>query len=479
MKSANNSNRRLRAQASTPWLLTLLSLSSLLAAITVDMVNPVLAWIGDSFHSSKTEASWVVSGIAIVLAIGVPLYGRLSDLVNLRKLFAFAASVLALGSLLCALAPNLPLLVFGRMVQGAGMSAIPVLSVIAISNELAEGRRIAALGIVAGSIGVGTAFGPVMGGVIGQAWGWPALFWITFVLSLLIAAGSLAALPDRKPNPEHPHGRRSFDWIGGALLGLTVGLSLFGVTQAETAGLGAFSSVGCLTGALVAALLFIWRIRTAAQPFVPPILFRNRTYVRAVVIAFFAMFAYFALIVYVPVMLVEVNGLAPGEAGLALLPGGAAVALLAPWVGRVSDRTGTAPLILTGLIVMGLSALWLFAFGTGASPMRVAFGVTGAGIAFSFINSPLSHAAVGALRQEQVGAGMGIFQGALYLGAGSGAGIVGALLHALQHAADSLNPLYHGDAAAYADAFLATACSVLIALIAAACGLRDRGSSRG
>ncbi|SPW41129.1 MFS family major facilitator transporter, tetracycline:cation symporter TetL [Enterococcus faecium] len=78
--------------------------------------------------------SWIVSGIALVLAIGVPIYGRISDFFELRKLYIFAIMILASGSLLCAIAPNLPLLVLGRMVQGAGMSAIPVLSVIAISK---------------------------------------------------------------------------------------------------------------------------------------------------------------------------------------------------------------------------------------------------------------------------------------------------------------------------------------------------------
>lgn len=73
------------------------------------------------------------------------------------------------------------------------------------------------------------------------------------------------------------------------------------------------------------------------------------------VVAFLSAFAYFAVLVYVPLLNLEVNQLTPGEAGLTLLPGGAAVALLSPWVGRISDRVGTKSLIVTGLIVMGIS----------------------------------------------------------------------------------------------------------------------------
>ncbi|WP_289139274.1 MFS transporter [uncultured Brevibacillus sp.] len=456
----NDQNR-----ASTKLLMMVLVLSSLLAAITVDMVNPVLSMISESLNTSKAQVSWVVSGVALILAIGVPLYGRMSDFFELRKLFTFATSILTLGSLICALAPSLPILVFGRMVQGAGMSAIPVLSIVAISKVFAEGKRGSAFGVVAGCIGIGTAFGPIFGGVVGQIWGWHFLFWITFILSILIVIGSIYALPPI--NPTEGKDERRFDLVGGALLALTAGLLLFGVTQGESAGFASSSSLGSLLVALVSLISFIWRIRTASKPFVPPVLFKNRFYVNSVLVAFFSMFAYFAVLVFVPLLIVEINGLTPGKAGLTLLPGGAAVALLSPWVGRISDRVGTKSLMITGLIIMGVSTLYLSSFASGASPILVSIGVMGAGIAFAFINSPANNAAVGALQKEQVGAGMGLFQGALFLGAGTGAGIIGAFLHARRDATESLNPLYTLDAIGYSDAFLATTLAVIIALFAA------------
>lgn len=475
MKKDSKSKEMIQSEkrGSTRLLMMVLSLSVLVGAITSDLVNPVLPLISKDLEASKSQVSWIVSGIALVLAIGVPIYGRISDFFELRKLYIFAIMILASGSLLCAIAPNLPLLVLGRMVQGAGMSAIPVLSIIAISKAFPQGKRGGALGIIAGSIGVGTAAGPIFGGVVGQYLGWNALFWFTFLLAIMIVIGAYYALPTIKP-AESVGSNKNFDFIGGLFLGLTVGLLLFGITQGETSGFSSFSSLTSLIGSVVALVGFIWRIVTAENPFVPPVLFNNKDYVNTVIIAFFSMFAYVAVLVFVPLLVVEVNGLSSGQAGMILLPGSVAVAILSPFVGRLSDRFGDKRLIITGMTLMGLSTLFLSTYASGASPLLVSVGVLGVGIAFAFTNSPANNAAVSALDADKVGVGMGIFQGALYLGAGTGAGMIGALLSARRDATEPINPLYKLDAISYSDAFLAATGAILIALIAGL-GLKKRG----
>lgn len=475
MKKDSKSKEMIQSEkrGSTRLLMMVLSLSVLVGSITADSVNPVLPLISKALEASKSQVSWIVSGIALVLAIGVPIYGRISDFFELRKLYIFAIMILASGSLLCAIAPNLPLLVLGRMVQGAGMSAIPVLSVIAISKVFPQGKRGGALGIIAGSIGVGTAAGPIFGGVVGQYLGWNALFWFTFLLAIMIVIGAYYALPTIKP-AESVGSNKNFDFIGGLFLGLTVGLLLFGITQGETSGFSSFSSLTSLIGSVVALVGFIWRIVTAENPFVPPVLFNNKDYVNTVIIAFFSMFAYYAVLVFVPLLVIEVNGLSSGQAGMILLPGSVAVAILSPFVGRLSDRFGDKRLIITGMTLMGLSTLFLSTYASGASPLLVSVGVLGVGIAFAFTNSPANNAAVSALDADKVGVGMGIFQGALYLGAGTGAGMIGALLSARRDATEPINPLYRLDAISYSDAFLAATGAILIALIAGL-GLKKRG----
>ncbi|MEE2048259.1 MFS transporter, partial [Nocardiopsis tropica] len=145
----------------------------LLMVVASDMVGLVLPLMGEQFAASEAQLAWVVTGFLLVFSVGIPVYGRVSDRVGLRSLFRGALLVYAAGSLVCALAPTLPLLVLGRLVMGAGAAAVPVLSVIAVTRVLPPGRRGTGIGFVSAAGGAGAALGPSIGGGIGELLGWP------------------------------------------------------------------------------------------------------------------------------------------------------------------------------------------------------------------------------------------------------------------------------------------------------------------
>jgi MFS family permease len=140
---------------------------------------------------------------------------------------------------------------------------------------------------------------------------------------------------------------------------------------------------------------------------VSPNLFGNRTYVAALVVGFFSELVNVAALVFVPLLVVEVNGLSPGAAGLVLTPGAVALAVLSPLSGRLSDRIGVRIPIVAGLALMGLSALFISAYGAGASPSLVSAGMLGIGAGFAFAYPPTTNAAAGALPDGDGGAGLG------------------------------------------------------------------------
>lgn len=433
------------------------------------MVNVVVPAIGEDLGASEAQVGWVVTSHLLVFAVGVPLYGRISDFVSLRRLFTAGLLVFAAGSLVCALAPSLPLLVFGRVVQAIGDAAIPALAGVAVAKVLPPGRRGAALGLIVSSVGVGAAAGPIIGGFVEQFLGWHFLFYGVLAMALLLIPGSLRLLPDTSEE------WRSFDLLGGVLLGLASGLFLFGITQGQGEGFGSPSSWGSFLGAALAATLFARRIGSVPEPFVSPKLFRNRVYAAAVLVGFFSMLANIAATVLVPLLVIEVNGLSPAGAGLVLTPGAIAVAVLSPRAGRLSDRVGARAPVLAGLAVMGLSLFFVSAFGAGASPVLASLGMLGVGAGFALSNPATTNAAAGALPGEDVGVGLGIYQGLFFLGGATGPALVGAFLAARRDAGSgALNPLYALDVAHFSDAFLALAGFVALAA-AAALGLRSHG----
>jgi DHA2 family metal-tetracycline-proton antiporter-like MFS transporter/DHA2 family florfenicol/chloramphenicol resistance protein-like MFS transporter len=191
------------------------------------------------------------------------------------------------------------------------------------------------------------------------------------------------------------------------------------------------------------------------------------------------MLANLTALVLTPLLLIGENGLPAGAAGLALTPGAIALALLSPPSGRLSDRIGARTPIVAGLSVMALSAFFISTLAAGASAVMVSVGILGLMTGMAFVQSPLTNAAAGSLPEEEVGGGMGIFQGLLFLGGGTGPALIGAFLAAREEAdSGAINPLYALNATPFSDAFLAIALVQAFALMAAFT-LRDgtRGAS--
>lgn len=441
--------------------LAVVALAVFTTVLTATMINVLIPLMRAEFGASAAQIGWVITGYALAYAIGVPLYGRISDFFGVRHVFSVGLLGFALGGLICALAPSLTVLVLGRIVQGIGGAAVPALALVAVAKVLPKGERGGAMGLVASSVGIGAAVGPVVGGAVGQLLGWRALFVGSLVLMLLLIPFARCVLPNGGSVDE-----RRFDLAGGVLLGLGAGLFLFGITQGQGAGFASASSWGSFLGAALALASFVWRINGVSHPFVSPELFKNLPYVAAVVVGFFTMLANLSALVFVPLLVVEVNDLSPGAAGLVLTPAAVALAILSPLTGRLSDRVGVRPPIVAGLVIMGFSTLFISTF-AGGSPVMIAVGLVGVSMGFAFVQSPANNAAANALPDSEVGGGMGIFAGAFFLGAGTGPALIGAFLAAREEAGFSaINPLYTLDAAPFSDAFLAMIPALIVALIA-------------
>ncbi|MQA15210.1 MAG: MFS transporter [Pseudonocardiaceae bacterium] len=440
------------------------------------MVTVLLAPVREEFTASVAEVGWVVTGFSLAFAVCTAFFGRVSDVAGIRGVFSAGLVVFVAGSLVAALAGTLPVLVAARVMQGVGAAAIPALAAVTVARVLPVGRRGLAFGMLTSGVGVGQALGPVLGGVAAELADWRTPFVGTAVLTLPLLVGALRTLPG--PAADRTGRWRDLDALGGVLLGSAAALLLVGVTQVQAVGLGGPSAWGSVLAAALLAVAFAARIRAAVHPFAAPSLFTNSGFMSAAAVGFLTLFGFLATIVLVPQLTSAVNGLSSGQVGLVLTPSALAVATLSAAAGRMSDRIGPRMLALSGIASLAGAALLLSTV-AGGPVWVVATGLFGTGVGLALVISPATNAAANALPLSQSGVGLGLYQGAIFLGAGSGAAVVSAVVTARDGAAGAWNPLHAGPAVNFSDGFLVVVGVLLVALLLATRlpGRPSRGAS--
>ncbi|MDD7941146.1 MFS transporter [Actinomycetospora lutea] len=443
-------------------LLGVLLVAVAVAVLANSMVLVLVPEIGRDYTASPGGLAWVVTAFSLSFAVATPLYGRIADVFGVRRVFAAGIAIFLVGSVVAGLAPTIGVHLVGRVLQGLGSAAVPALGSVAVARSLPPGRRGFGFGIVGTGVGAGQALGPPLAGFVAElaGWRWPFLGAALLVAPLLVIAPRV--LPDGRQSADPSW--RQIDLVGGVLLGGAVGLGLFALTRAQQVGL-APSSWGAGLAALALAGGFAVRIRRTRRPFVPPSLLVPGPFLTAVAVGFLAMFCYLGTILLVPLLVATVNGLGVGHVGLVLLPGAVAVAALSSPAGRLSDRLGPRRLVGIGLTLL-LAAVATLSTAAGGSALLLS-GVTFAvGLALASITSPLINAVAAAVPSEHAGVGLGIYQGAFFLGGGTGAAVLGTVLAArTASGAGSWNPLHDGAGAPFSDALLVIAV-VLVAAIA-------------
>lgn len=157
--SAEGGTIRHGESASTRLFLTVVALSVFVTVLTAMMLNVTIPLMREEFGASAASVGWVITGYLLAYAVGGPLYGRVSDFFGVRRVFALGLLGFAAGGLVCPLAPSLPVLVLERVLQGIRGAAVPALTTVSVAKVLPPGDRGGALGLVASSVGVGSAVG--------------------------------------------------------------------------------------------------------------------------------------------------------------------------------------------------------------------------------------------------------------------------------------------------------------------------------
>src|ERR1700754_3189608 len=303
-------------QAETRTILISLMLTMFLAALDQTIVATALPTIGREFHD-VTSLSWVITAYLLASTAVAPVFGTLSDIYGRRAMVIAALSLFIAGSVLCALAPSLPVLILGRGLQGLGGGGImPVVQTV-ISDVVSPRERGQYQAYFSGVWVAGGILGPVLGGLFAEHLHWSMIFWIN--LPLGIAALALL-LPKMGKIPVF-HRPRKVDWLGGILLMASAVVIMLVLTWGGNRYPWLSPTIMSMVGSAIAlALLFVWYAGRADEPFLPLPLLGGTVAPYAITAGGCALGAIMGLTVHLPLYYEVVYHLNPSEAGLALIP---------------------------------------------------------------------------------------------------------------------------------------------------------------
>jgi EmrB/QacA subfamily drug resistance transporter len=385
-------------------LLIGLMVAMFLAALDQTIVAIALPTIGRQFNDMGS-LSWVVTAYLLSGTAVAPVFGTLSDIFGRRIMILIALGVFIAGSVLCALAPNLLMLILARFLQGIGGGGImPVVQSI-IADAISPKERGEYQAYFSGVWLAAGLSGPLLGGMITDYLHWSAIFWINLPLTAIALA---MLLPQMHRLPAH-HRRRKVDWLGGALLMASAIVILLVLTWGGVRFRWSSPMIIVMIVAAVALLVaFVWHAERTAEPFLPLRLLGGSVVPFSLVAGALTVGSMLGLTVYLPMFYEVVYRLSPSEAGLALLPL-AALSVPGSWVaGRVMLRNhhylwvsiaggALSAVCFAGLALADRMPLWLFL-------VVLSIGSLGVGPMFSTTTATIQNA----VARSQIGTATGV-----------------------------------------------------------------------
>lgn len=455
------------------WPVALACLSAFLGALD-SALNISFPAITAAFSLEVSSIQWVIVGYVLPHASLLLGCGRLADLLGHGRLLLCGLLVSALGFLGCGLAPAFEWLVGARVVQGVGAALIsgsaPALVTLAVPAQ-ARGR---ALGWFQMSMAAGYALGPLLGGTLVDAFGWPAVFLFRLLPALLLAWLAAVRLPAFRPSDS----RQTFDLVGALALAGSLATLLLAISQFRTRDL--LSAHVAIPGilSLIVFLAFVRTEQRASAPVVDLKLFRRVSFAIAGVLGVIANCARFAVGLLVPYYVIEALRYPAATGGTLMLAAAIMTPLAAPVAGRLSDRFGTKGLCALGLGIEGLGLWMISRLDAQAEYVSTALSLGMVGLGLGIFEAPNMSFVMGAIPRDQQGVAGSIANMMRTLGIVLGAAGWSLLFDARRQVHSARSPtggaLFDSFVPAFQDVFL---CAALLCAFGVVLALLRRGNN--
>jgi EmrB/QacA subfamily drug resistance transporter len=356
-----------------------------LGALDQTIVGPALPTVVTQLQGNDYYV-WVVTIYLLTSTISIPFWGKLSDVYGRKPLFMIGIVIFLVGSALSGLSQNMTQLIAFRGLQGIGAGSLFPIALAVIGDLFTPAERGRYQGLFGAVFGIAFIAGPLVGGYLTENISWHWIFYVNVPIGLV----SLYVIWRLLPTVKNARATRNFDILGGLIFTVAISFLLVGLTNKQFGDWTDFAVGGFIGIAIVGIIAFILAEARAKEPIVPLGLFRNRTYTSSMIATFFAAFAFFGAIIFLPRWFQIVHGYSPTYSGLAALP--LMVGLIGSSIasGILVARTGRYKWLTVGaIVVLGISTAlmtqlsadtplpivwgWMFLSGLGVGPTFAVF----------------------------------------------------------------------------------------------------------
>lgn len=404
-------------------------LLGLLVALTIvgsSAVAVALPEVAQDLSLDTAGTAWVLACFSLMFSITTAVFGRVADAYGLRLPLRVGVLLFTAGSLLAGGAWSFPALIGGRLLQGAGAGAVPVLALGIVAARFQGAARSQALGGLTAVVSIVSGSGPLIGGAITELLSWRAVLALP-AIALLIAE-PVARLAPARPPPAREHAgqrvRRRVD-VRGALLVCATVAAVTLLLQSPATGLGLAATSGFGVLAVVGGAAVAVHVRARPEGFLPVAVVGDPAFRRFAAGGLSLLAAYLGMLLALPLLLAESQGWRPLQIGLALLPAAALGAVVASTVGAVAERVGRSR--LASWLTAGSAVGLLIAAAAPGSPVLLVTGMCLVVAGFAGGQVALLDGVAALVDEAHRGVALGVFNLLFFSGGAVGAAAVGGL----------------------------------------------------
>ncbi len=400
-------------------VITLLLISAFVVILNETIMGVAIPRLVEDLGITVGAGQWLSTAFMLTMAVVIPVTGYLLQRFNTRPVFMAAMGLFSLGTLIAALAPGFEVLVVGRVVQATGTAIMMPLLMTTVMTLVPPASRGKIMGNISIVISVAPALGPTISGAILSVLDWRWMFWLVLPISLA-ALGFGSAKMQNVTTPR----RSAIDVVSVVLSAFAFGGIIYGLSQLGEASTGSAVPAWLpLVVGIVALGLFVARqlmLQRRDAALLDLRVFTSRNFTISIVAIAVSMMALFGTIILIPIYVQTVLGMDPLVSGLLLLPGGLAMGLLGPVVGRIYDRRGPRVLLVPGAFLVS-AVFWSMTQVTETTPVwlvLVAHVLLSVGLALMF--TPLLTSALGSVKPHLYSHGSAVFGTAQQLAGAAG-----------------------------------------------------------